>query len=903
MRKFGLFLCLSLLCAFTGCSDSDDVEEQYGTVLAKPTVTVTTTTATSFKAAWEAVPNAESYKYRLSQENETGGEVDVQSESTTSATALTFSDLDPKTKYILRVKAAANAQSGLSDSNYAKVFAVTLNATPVKLTFDKIAVQNATYESVDVEIVPAADNLYYWQVVENSLIEGKTDREVVAALQNQIIELSSGTVKKTVRGLKAQTAYTVVAFGYDLDAGKKTSDVARLAKPFSTPADTRMTIAIAVGEITKNSVHVSFKPSTAGGAYFADVMAAEDVTGKTEQEIVAKLQAKYGAAMTDIARTGDFEGDFEIAPGKNYAAVAFAYDTAASELTSKLFTAEIDNSGSGEVSNAWANMAVVYGSVQGGAPALGANVYPNEETSAIKMSILPLSGKATSLEQIGHTVESLRKEILKTGQDLTDNQKLEEGVYQAVSRIEYGGYYLLANVALDAYGNGGEANWIIVKAQTSAQGEPEILAMSEKNEETPGGSEVPPVASDAWADLSAIWENQQSTGNGTPIFFECAPNASTVAIRYIAATIPAAATSLEEVGLTETSLREMVLTDGRDINMERLYAGFGSAANEIWLFAIVASDAEGNYGDVNWIIAQMPAEFSGQAGACTVLGQSANNGSGGGSGGGGGSDLELKSASYEDYLGNWTLVSSGAFVLTDGISITKDPLYYSIRIDKDVEGQSYKVYGWNTDTEFANAHPFVMNYDPTESGGISGWVNIPLAQLLATEGNIDWMLCPRFVAGTSYYSYPNTDMEDAFFGATEASGMVLIVGNTYEFTGIGEADMQAMSLIGYDRTDENAQPLTRPAETTHAMAPFILVKSDPAAAVKRLQGNRMLTNIARRTAAHNNFMRLSTAAVLGSAQPVGSRNPFVPAFEPRTFSNQPVPTFDLSKPKMKVLRR
>ena len=36
MRKFGLFLCLSLLFAFTGCSDSDDVEEQGGTVLAKP---------------------------------------------------------------------------------------------------------------------------------------------------------------------------------------------------------------------------------------------------------------------------------------------------------------------------------------------------------------------------------------------------------------------------------------------------------------------------------------------------------------------------------------------------------------------------------------------------------------------------------------------------------------------------------------------------------------------------------------------------------------------------------------------------------------------------------------------------------------------------------------------------
>ena len=109
MRKFGLFLCLSLLFAFTGCSDSDDVEEQGGTVLAKPSVAVTTTTSSSFKVAWDAVPNAESYKYRLSQENETGDELVVQPENSTSATALAFGDLDPKTKYILRVKAVAAA--------------------------------------------------------------------------------------------------------------------------------------------------------------------------------------------------------------------------------------------------------------------------------------------------------------------------------------------------------------------------------------------------------------------------------------------------------------------------------------------------------------------------------------------------------------------------------------------------------------------------------------------------------------------------------------------------------------------------------------------------------------------------------------------------------------------------
>lgn len=249
MRKFGLFLCLSLLFAFTGCSDSDDVEEQGGTVLAKPSVAVTTTTSSSFKVAWDAVPNAESYKYRLSQENETGDELVVQPENSTSATALAFGDLDPKTKYILRVKAVAAAGSGLTDSEYSKIFATTLAEEAAELTFEKIAATNPTYESVDVEIVPSAENLYYWQVVENSLIEGKSDREIVAALKENISELSSGTVRKTVHGLKADTEYTVVAFGYDLDAGKSTSAVARLETAFTTPADDRMTIAITVGEV------------------------------------------------------------------------------------------------------------------------------------------------------------------------------------------------------------------------------------------------------------------------------------------------------------------------------------------------------------------------------------------------------------------------------------------------------------------------------------------------------------------------------------------------------------------------------------------------------------------------------------------------------------------------------
>lgn len=508
MRKFGLFLCLSLLFAFTGCSDSDDVEEQGGTVLAKPTVVVTTTTSAAFKVKWDAVPNAESYKYRLSQENESGEEITVQSELATSANALAFSDLNPKTKYILRVKAVAAGGSGLADSDYAKIFAMTLAEEPTALTFEKIAATNPTYESIDVEIVPSAENLYYWQVVENSLIADKSDREIVAALKENISELTSGTVKKTIHGLKAETGYTIVAFGYDIDANKSTSAVARLEKAFTTPADTRMTIRIAVGEVSDDNAHVTFTPSVADGRYFADVIAAADAAGKSDMEIVALLQAKYGAAMTDIARTGKYEMDAALEAKTNYVAVAFGYDVAASEFLTQLFRADIKNGGANpDFSDAWADMACVYGSFNDGSPALGANVYPNEQTASIKMGMLTLRGSASSLEEVGLTAEQLRDEILKQGETLPESLKDEDGSYQAVYHIEYGKVYLFANVALDAAGKGGEVNWFIARAQTSAQGAPEILGMSERNDD--GSEEEEPT--EAYSKYLGTWTVTSTT--------------------------------------------------------------------------------------------------------------------------------------------------------------------------------------------------------------------------------------------------------------------------------------------------------------------------------------------------------------------------------------------------------
>ena len=474
----------------------------------------------------------------------------MQPENSTSATALAFGDLDPKTKYILRVKAVAVAGSGLTDSEYSKIFATTLAEEAAELTFEKIAATNPTYESVDVEIVPSAENLYYWQVVENSLIEGKSDREIVAALKENISELSSGTVRKTVHGLKADTEYTVVAFGYDLDAGKSTSAVARLETAFTTPADDRMTIAITVGEVADNNVHVTFEPSVADGRYFADVVAAADIAGKSEYEIVVLLQNKYGAEMTDIVRNGKFETDVAVEENKNYVAVAFGYNVAASEFLTQLFRADIKNGGAEPgMSDAWADMEIFTAEYSDKTPALGADIYLNESAKSVKLLCYTLTGPASSLEQIGMTAEGLRDELIAEGGVIPDESLIEPGVYEVGTPIEFGKVYMFANVALDANGDAGEANWVIVQSQSSASGRATILGMAEKNN---SGSD-PGELSNAWVNMQGAYRiDADEWLIGATLF----PNEETVTVRTFARLLENDCSSLEEAGLTESDLRK-----------------------------------------------------------------------------------------------------------------------------------------------------------------------------------------------------------------------------------------------------------------------------------------------------------------------------------------------------------
>ncbi len=812
MRKFGLFLCLSLLFAFTGCSDSDDVEEQGGTVLAKPTVVVTTTTSAAFKVKWDAVPNAESYKYRLSQENESGEEITVQSELATSANALAFSDLNPKTKYILRVKAVAAGGSGLADSDYAKIFAVTLAEEPTALTFEKIAATNPTYESVDVEIVPSAENLYYWQVVENSLVADKSDREIVTALKENISELTSGTVKKTIHGLKAETEYTIVAFGYDIDANKSTSAVARLEKAFTTPADTRMTIRIAVGEVSDDNAHVTFTPSVADGRYFADVIAAADAAGKSDMEIVALLQAKYGAAMTDIARTGKYESDFAVEANKEYSVVAFAYDVANSELTSAMFSEQFATplaDGNKILSITLSNPSAF---------ALDYTITSSDPDMYYTEIIIPTAKLSQFDEktQAAALISDINSLCAQYGLEMVLSICHKGNITDTFSGLNPNTEYTLFAIGI-APVSGTET----VEAVTT-------FAMS-KNSITTGKEDE--ITTNAWTDITSVmWEMQDA---GPAIFFMCQPNASSknVKIASWSINVPegmAPPTSLESItGLdSETNVRQMTISKGGDLDMKRLYSGRMATAGTVYVFAAVSQDADGNFGHVNWVITQMPKSLSGDYGECTILGQSAANNSGGGE------TPEEPTEAYSKYLGTWTVTSTTSLV-------SQKPLTFDITIAQDQANASYAVTGWSI-SSLRNEIPVRWNYETYEDGDL---IMLPTQKIaafddpdLATTVTVDYQpFCKIY--SQNLYTPIRFEYGSELIGGMMMEDKFLIIGLTNENVGSSSSpmyiDAYTMDFFYYYTTAEgNMVGTYKPApeftQNDYPVGPFMLTKKSDA---------------------------------------------------------------------------
>lgn len=353
MKKFGLFMTIALLFAFAGCSN-DDTEDTVVATVAKPVLAVSENTPSSFGVEWEAVEKAAAYLYAVTVCDAAGNETEFRPMTQTDQTSLLFADADAGMKYTVRVKALAEADSQLSDSDYAEVFIET-PAEGLSAQSFTFTVEPAGYDSATVRVKPAiADESYYFAVVKNSSLLDKTNNAIVEMLKKEIDPASLVKGERTIetKWLDPETAYVAVAFGYDADKGTSTSLLSRSEK-FTTAADPRMSIALSMQSVGDETIAVRCVPSDAAASYYVTALKAADVAGMSDRAI---LEAELEALNARIAQSGwdavaadNFRkgaGSYNAAGlsvGTEYCVVAFGVAKSASgkaEETTRLFTAK-----------------------------------------------------------------------------------------------------------------------------------------------------------------------------------------------------------------------------------------------------------------------------------------------------------------------------------------------------------------------------------------------------------------------------------------------------------------------------------------------------------------------------------------------------------------------------------
>lgn len=353
MKKFGLFMTIALLFAFAGCSN-DDTEDTVVATVPKPVLAVSENTPSSFGVEWEAVEKAAAYLYAVTVCDAAGNETEFRPMTQTDQTSLLFADADAGMKYTVRVKALAEADSQLSDSDYAEVFIET-PAEGLSAQSFTFTVEPAGYDSATVRVKPAiADESYYFAVVKNSSLLDKTNNAIVEMLKKEIDPASLVKGERTIetKWLDPETAYVAVAFGYDADKGTSTSLLSRSEK-FTTAADPRMSIALSMQSVGDETIAVRCVPSDAAASYYVTALKAADVAGMSDRAI---LEAELEALNARIAQSGwdavaadNFRkgaGSYNAAGlsvGTEYCVVAFGVAKSASgkaEETTRLFTAK-----------------------------------------------------------------------------------------------------------------------------------------------------------------------------------------------------------------------------------------------------------------------------------------------------------------------------------------------------------------------------------------------------------------------------------------------------------------------------------------------------------------------------------------------------------------------------------
>jgi hypothetical protein len=133
--------------------------------------------------------------------------------------------------------------------------------------------------------------------------------------------------------------------------------------------------------------------------------------------------------------------------------------------------------------------------------------------------------------------------------------------------------------------------------------------------------------------------------------------------------------------------------------------------------------------------------------------------------------------SYESYIGTWTLTpSQGLFWYTPGPWWDwKDNVSFTLRIEENVAGESYKVYGWG---ESGDGLPFIMDYNDY------GRVEINLPQTVTDADGGQWQYVARQNYSTAYRYFILNDVEPAFIGYINSGGNFTIKSYKYNFTTI-----------------------------------------------------------------------------------------------------------------------
>ena len=594
MKKFGLFLSMSLLLAFTGC-EKDTVEEPGLPTVSKPVIAVKENTPTSFCVEWDAVEGAEEYLYSVSKNDAEGSMTEVRPETRTAATLFTIDDASAATRYTVRVKTIAAADSQLGDSDFAEIFLETpAEGNSVQaFTFGSLSV---TYSSVTVTVTPSqAEESYYAAPVKTSLLIGKNSNDIVKMVKDDITEasLKKGVQEFVFEQLDPSTNYTVVAFGYDWGKGVSTSQLARSEEIGTTP-DQRASLDLSVLSTGDTSISAKCVPSDGEVSYYMTVLPATAFAGKNDytvlDEQIATLNKQSWDAIAAQLRKGTSSYTASsLTMGTEYCVVAFGLQKSATgiaEAATRLFKLETATTRPEPIVS-------VEGIIEDGDDYA---LYDPTVAGKALFSVVFTPNAATAKYAIGLYSEGIL--------DYTEDEKYlaltgDPGAFvsgpqeQGMYILEWGEKIVVGAVGFDAAGNSGPMYW-------------ETFTMTkEGGSDTPGGNE-PVERGNASVEIKATASNgYQGQSVGTPfLILEFTPSSDCVEYRFMPAL---SGGTFDEFGedrlvsiFNDASSEGDYWTSSNDIrNNGVVYEIFETALGETLETIALAYDAEGRPGKMS----------------------------------------------------------------------------------------------------------------------------------------------------------------------------------------------------------------------------------------------------------------------------------------------------------------